>query len=216
MYTKDVEDNSWFKKDIALPAISVANMMLIILISMIFVIGVTVWLADDPNWARWHISYLGEGDKFSAHFFNVSMWFLALLIFTLAILFGKDLENSKQSKSTLAKIQPKIVTTGLIIMSLCVYLIGLFPRSYGIFPHDIFGHIIYFVFLGLCAGSPWILPGMPRWFYTLSYGFHAAILCLFIAYWTGLSKSLYLAEVATFIFFFLWMTVLVREGRSNG
>lgn len=175
----------------------------------------TIVLTDDPNWAKWHISYLGEADSFSAHFFNVSLWVAGWAVVGLALAVGRDLAQAKARTKRFANSKPRLVAATLAAMGLCVYLVGLFPRSFGIFPHDIFGHGIYFLFLFLCLISPWILPGMKAWFYGLSYGFHVVMVGLFVLYWTGMSESLYEAEIATFVFFLGWLGLVIRETRKD-
>lgn len=204
----------WLRRDTGLQNISTETILIIIVMFLVGTLGLTIILANDPDWARWHISYLGEGNKSSAHFFNISMWVAALLVLWLSISFRRDLDLLKSSNKTrFAGMKPEVVQLGLVVMAICVYLVGLFPRSFGILPHDIFGHVIYFAFLGLCIASPWILPGLSRWFYVVSYAFHGAMMLLFISYWTGVNDSLYIAEVATFAFFLGWLSMLVRESR---
>lgn len=200
-------------KKISLPRIATEHRLTIVSLFLAFVVFATVIFANDPDWARWHISYLGEGNSPSAHFFNISMWVAGLLVFWLSLSFREDLEKLKSSSKKFKNVKPKIVQAGLVLMAVCVYLVGLFPRSFGILPHDIFGHVIYFTFLLLCLASPWILPGLSKWFYWVSYAFHGAMMVLFFMYWTGISDSLYVAEVATFVFFLGWLMLLVRESR---
>lgn len=168
-------------------------------------VGVVIVLANDPNWARWHVSYLGEGDGLSAHIFNALMMIGGVLMAAFSVLLYRQL---KQLSSRYAS---KFILANFLTISLCIYLIGLFPRSVGVLPHDIFGHAIYFLFLLLCLSTPWTLPGMKRWFYVVSYLFHVAMLVLFVLYWTGVSESLYVAEVVTFVFFIGWTVLLTRE-----
>ena len=189
----------------------VLAILFLIIIWFVATVSVSAFLSSDPNWARWHISYLGEGDKLSAHIFNYSMMAGSLLLVALSWCFYKYLLEAKTQNHRYFKFKPEYILIGMLAISLCVYLIGLFPRSFGIMPHDIFGHAIYFIFLILCISSPWILPGLDKKFYLLSYGFHIAMVGLFIAYWTGLSESLYLAEVATAVFFVAWMVFLLKN-----
>lgn len=202
-------------RQVKLPIVSTAHRLLITSLFLVGSVVIAIVLSDDPNWAKWHISYLGEAHTFSADFFNVSMWLSGLVIIWLSMSFRRDLEELQSRGGGFSGVRPLLVQSGLIIMAVCVYLIGLFPRSYGVLPHDIFGHTIYFVFLALCLASPWILPGFKRWFYVTSYAFHAAMLVLFVMYWTDISDSLYLAEVATFVFFLGWLGLLIYESRRK-
>lgn len=194
---------SWLKQKIELPKITVGLSLAIVVIYLALIVGITILLSNDPNWWRWHISYLGEAQAFSANFFNYGMmiggFLLAGFSFTLF--------------NFLKKFNARclLILAGFLLISICIYLIGLFPRSYGILPHDIFGHAIYFIFLLLCLTTPYTLPGLKPWFYVVSYLFHLAMVILFIMYWTGISDSLYLAEVATFVFFIGWTIILIRQ-----
>lgn len=192
-----------------LPEISVRGALGGIVIYFALAVGVSVLLANDPNWARWHISYLGEGDAFSAHFFNTCMMIGGALLAGFSGMFYAHLRRRYPAAKS------RFVLVNFLAISVCIYLIGLFPRSFGILPHDIFGHAIYFLFLLLCVSAPWSLPGMKRWFYVVSYLFHAAMIGLFVLYWTGVSESLYLAEVATFVFFIGWTIMLLGQGRDS-
>lgn len=206
--------SDWLKRDVPAPKVSTWVILSVTSVFLVLVIVLTVWFSNDPNWARWHISYLGEGNSFSAHFFNISMWVAALFIFWLSLSFRRDLDRLQaEGGARFRGVKPQIVQLGLIIMAVCVYLVGLFPRSFGVMPHDIFGHVIYFAFLALCLASPWILPGMSRWFYVSSYAFHGAMMIIFIAYWVDINDSLYTAEVANFVFFLGWLMLLLRESR---
>jgi len=203
------------QRQVNLPTVSTALRLLITSLFLVSSVIIAVILSDDPNWSRWHISYLGEAYTFSADFFNVSMWISGLVVFWLGISFRQDLDRLRSRGGRFSGVKPLLVQSGITIMAICVYLIGLFPRSYGVLPHDIFGHTIYFIFLALCLASPWILPGFKKWFYIVSYAFHAAMLVLFIMYWTDISESLYLAEVATFVFFLGWLGLLIYESRQR-
>lgn len=197
------QDRSWLR-------ISSGHLLALLLVQSILAVVITVILAKDPNWARWHISYLGEGSQFSAHFFNMSMWLTGLIAAGFAVAIYHELSAIRSNNPHFSKVKPKAIAAGLIAIALCIYLIGLFPRSYGILPHDIFGHLIYFIFLAMSVASPWLLPGMPRWFYVSSLLFHGVIFGLFIMYWSGISESLYLAEVATFGLFVTWIQLIRR------
>ncbi|OYX43288.1 hypothetical protein B7Y94_01910 [Candidatus Saccharibacteria bacterium 32-49-12] len=207
---------TWLQRPISTLNISARFILGVVVVQLLVSVGLSAILSNDPNWSRWHISYLGEGDIFSAHFFNVSMWVAGALVGWFGWAFYQELKKAKASSSELALMRPGVILAGISAIAVCIYLVGLFPRSFGVLPHDIFGHAIYFIFLALCVSAPWILPGMSRWFYAASYLIHAAIIGLFILYWSGLSESLYLAEVATFAFFILWVAIIIRQAEVNG
>lgn len=188
-----------------MPNISIQTMLFLVVIYLAVAVGLSILLSNDPNWARWHISYLGEGNAFSAHFFNACMMVGGLVMAGFSIALYCYLKSSNY------QVKATFILINFLIISICIYLIGLFPRSYGIYPHDIFGHAIYFLFLLLCLSAPWSLPGQKSWFYIVSYLFHLAMVGLFILYWTGVSESLYLAEVATFVFFIGWTIILTSQ-----
>lgn len=208
---------TWLQRPILRLNISARSILVVIIVQLLISIGLSIMLSKDPNWARWHISYLGEGDKLSAHFFNVSMWMAGALVGWFGWIFYREIRALRDSSKRFASLKPGVILVGISAIAACIYLVGLFPRSFGVLPHDIFGHAIYFIFLGLCVSSPWIVPGMRRWFYVASYLFHGAMLVFFVMYWTGISESLYIAEVATFVFFVAWASILliqVSKGRS--
>ena len=202
---------SWLGRRVVLPTISVRTGLLVVVIFFALAVGTSIILSDDPNWARWHISYLGEGIAMSAHVFNWSMMIGGVLLAWFGVLLYSHLAQHGGQDEKGRRIRARFIFVHFMIIALCVYLVGLFPRSFGIYPHDIFGHLIYFSFLSLCMSAPWALPGMKKWFYILSYAFHVIMLLLFLLYWTGVSESLYLAEVATFVFFVGWTTVLMSQ-----
>ena len=204
-----MQEISWLRRRVALPNISAQVALIFVVVYFLLAVGVSIILSHDPNWGRWHISYLGEGNSFSANFFNAAMMIGGFFMAGFSLLFHKYLVS-------IGARYPKLITVCFLLISLCIYLIGLFPRSFGILPHDIFGHVIYFAFLLLCLTTPWSLPGQKRWFYVVSYLFHVAMLILFILYWTGVSESLYAAEAATFIFFIGWTVILLGRKHYNG
>ena len=116
-------------------------------------VGVVIVLANDPNWARWHVSYLGEGDGLSAHIFN------ALMMIGGVLMAGFSMLLYRQLKQLSSRCASRFILVNFLTISLCIYLIGLFPRSVGVLPHDIFGHAIYFLFLLLCLSAPWTAAG---------------------------------------------------------
>ena len=200
---------TWLQRPISTPDISTRLLLVIAVLQLVFCVGLTIILSNDPNWARWHISYLGEGGAFSATFFNVSMWVGGALVGWFGWSLYRQLRQRKAQSRRSMNHKPRVILAGLVAIAICIYMVGLFPRDFGVLPHDIFGHAIYFIFLALCVSAPWTLPGMPRWFYVVSYLFHAAMLILFVLYWTGVSESLYVAEVATFVFFISWASMLL-------
>lgn len=199
-----MQDSSWLGQRLRLSQTSVRKVLVAVVIYFILAVGISVFLSNDPDWWRWHISYLGEGSSFSTHFFNASMMVGGFLFAWFSFLFYYHLVS-------IGARAPRLITVCFLIISACIYLIGMFPRSVGIFPHDIFGHAIYFVFLFLCLTAPWTLPTQRRWFFVASYLFHVAMLALFMMYWTGVSTSLYLAEVANFVFFIGWTVLLFSQ-----
>lgn len=201
-----MKNNRWLDKQFKLPSISARKGLFLVVVYFMLAVGVSIFLSNDPDWGRWHISYLGEGGSISAHFFNVSMMIGGFLFAWFSFLFHDHLIS-------IGARVPKLITASFLLISACIYLIGLFPRSVGIFPHDIFGHTIYFTFLFLCLATPWTLPGQKWWFYVVSYLFHVAMLALFVMYWTGASASLYLAEAANFVFFVGWTVLLLSQER---
>lgn len=205
---------TWLRRPISAPNFSAQTVLIVAVLQLLLCVGLTIILSNDPNWARWHISYLGEGNSSSAHFFNISMWVGGGLVGWFGWKFYQGLRQLKKSQR-FKDIKPKVVLAGILTIALCIYLVGMFPRSFGVLPHDIFGHAIYFVFLALCVSSPWILPGMSKWFYVTSYLFHAVMVGLFVMYWTGVSDSLYVAEVATFVFFVGWSGLLLAQLKAG-
>lgn len=201
----------FLKKDLSLKAVTTPRLMVAIALFLLVSIGTTVYLSGDPNWARWHISYLGEGATSASNLFNYSMWATGILVLALSFSFRGDLERAKLSNSKLANIKPSYIQAGIATMSACVYFVGLFPRSFGVLPHDIFGHVIYFSFLFMFLASPWILPGMSKAFYAVSYVFHFLMLVIFVLYWLGVTDTVYVAEVSTFVFFYVWLSLLYRQ-----
>ena len=183
---------------------------LLVLVSVYFVlaVGLSIVLSGDPDWARWHLSYLGEGGSVSARIFNGSMILGGGLMAWFSLLFHGHLIS-------IGSRAPKLITTGFLVISACISLVGFFPRSFGVYPHDIFGHTIYFVFLLLCLSSFWTLPEQKRWFHVVSYLFHMVMLTLFVMYWTGISPSLYLAELANFVFFIGWTFLILSQEKLD-
>lgn len=204
IYYSSMQNNLWLNKQLKLPSISVRKGLILVVVYFLLAVGVSIFLSNDPDWGRWHISYLGEGSSTSAHFFNASMMVGGFLFAWFSLLFHGHLVS-------IGARAPKLITASFLLISACIYLIGLFPRSVGILPHDIFGHTIYFAFLVLCLATPWALPGQKRWFYIVSYLFYIAMLALFVMYWTGVSASLYLAEAANFVFFVGWTALLLSQ-----
>ncbi len=207
-YTRCMQKHPWLRRRIVLSKPSAQRALLLVVIYFTLAVSLVAMVAQDSNWARWHISYLGEGDRFSAHLFNALMMTGGALMACFSALLYRQLRRLSPRYAS------RFILAGFLAISLCVYLIGLFPRSVGVLPHDIFGHAIYFLFLLLCLSAPWTLRGMKRWFYIGSCLLHVAILVLFVLYWTGVSESLYVAEVATFVLFIGWTSLLLgRKGR---
>lgn len=197
---------------VSLPKVNIRTALLAIIIYIVAVVGVAILIADDPNWNRWHISYLGENPGFVADFFNYGLMIGGALMvwfsFQLNRYLMKENSNRKDDKS----IHSTGVSIAVMIIAISVYCVGMFPLSYGKMPHDIFGYSIYFTCLFLTVASPWLLPGMRKMFYIIPYLFHALTLTIFILFWMGASESMYLAEVTTFISLAWWLD-MVTSGR---
>ena len=202
---------SWLRKQVTLPNISIQTVLMIVVLYFMIAVGLSIFLSNDPNWSRWHISYLGESNKFSSHFFNFSLMVGGLLMGWMSWRLYNFLLKQNEIRKRTQSVRVKSVIFCYALIAISIYFVGLFPLSYGRIPHDIFGHMIYFTCLLLCIGAPWLAPGMKRYFYIVPYVLHTLTLGIFIMFWTGLSRNMYLAEVMTFIAFAWWTHVLINR-----
>ncbi len=206
-----MHENSILNKQIALPKIDIKQALTVVVLYFISAVGLSILISNDPNWSRWHISYLGEGQKFSSHFFNASLMIGGVIMGWFTWLLNGFLRKT----AILSKFRINTIIFLLLVISISVYMVGMFPLSYGNIPHDIFGHAIYFATLFLCLASPWLVPGMKRHFYIIPILMHILTLTIFIMFWTGISSNMYLAEVTTFIALVWWIYMLINPSSRS-
>ena len=199
---------AWLYRPVSFPSVTIRFALTAIILYMITAVGVAIVLANDPNWNRWHISYLGENSGLAADFFNYSVMIGGALMVWFSFQLNRYLVKEKSARHNQKPIHTTGVSIAVLIIAISVYCVGMFPLSYGRMPHDIFGYSIYFTCLFLTVASPWLLPGMRKKFYIIPYLFHALTLTIFILFWIGRSQSMYLAEVTTFISLAWWLDMM--------
>lgn len=187
---------------------------MIIVLYSVGVFATAIYVTDDPNWSRWHISYLGEHPGLGADIFNYGAMTGGALMVWFSFQLNRYLVKDNSRRNPKKPIHTTGVSVAVLIIAICVYCVGMFPLSYGRMPHDIFGYSIYFMCLFLTVASPWLLPGMRKLFYLTPYLFHTLTLVIFILFWLGKSQSMYLAEVTTFISLVWWLD-MVTSGRMH-
>lgn len=196
------------QRSIPLPKVHIRSALLMIIIYVVATVGLAILVANDPNWSRWHISYLGQNPGIAADIFNYGLMIGGVLTVWFSFQLNRFLVAENAKRKAGKKIHSTGVSVAVLIIAICLYCVGMFPLSYGEMPHDIFGYSIYFTCLFLTVTSPWLLPDMKKRFYIVPYLFHALTLFIFILFWMKISKSMYLAEVTTFISLVWWLEKL--------
>jgi hypothetical membrane protein len=207
-----MKQRSYWRKRIALPHISTRSALMLIVLYVLGVFATAIYVTNDPNWSRWHISYLGEHPGLGADIFNYGVMFGGVIMVWFSFRMHAYLMGENQRRVDVPRIRATGVSLILLLIAIGVYGVGMFPLQYGNLPHDIFGYSIYVLCLVLCIASPWLLPGMRRRFYLIPYVFHLLIFAIFVLFWANISESMYLAEVTTFLSLIWWLD-MVTSGR---
>ncbi len=110
---------------------------------VLYVLGVfatAIYVTNDPNWSRWHISYLGEHPGLGADIFNYGVMFGGVIMVWFSFRMHAYLMGENQRRVDVPRIRATGVSLILLLIAIGVYGVGMFPLQYGNLPHDIFGY----------------------------------------------------------------------------
>lgn len=195
----------WAKLRSKLNRVSTFSVLLGLLAFMALGIAVTLFASDDPKWAQWHFSYLGEGGSVSARIFNLTLMASSGFLFVAAYTIRQELYVIKNSDEKFRNIWPNFFCANLIFMGLSLILVALTPRDLYPSIHDIFGHDVYYSVVVMSLVSPLFLPGYSPWFYVYSYAQHAVYLLFEYLYRIEVLTNLYPMQITIFLVSCLWI-----------
>ena len=113
-----MQENSWLHRRVVLPAISVRAALICVVAYLAVAVGVSILLTDDPNWGRWHISYLGEGATLSAHVFNGAMMMGGVLMAGFSVYLYRHLTQYNDGRKNTQPIKAAFILVNFLIISL--------------------------------------------------------------------------------------------------
>ncbi len=203
-----------------LSAINVAQTMVGFLL-----IGVcaSMILNEDPEWWRKNFSYLGSIDGNTFFIFSFTLIISGLLLLAITDYVVDDLRRLG-SKNNLLSQHLQWLQVCFIGISLCMILLGLFPNVVGEiwgFLHNAAAKLLVVLFLALIFGIAWILPGLNRTFYVVSYlfglviGFMYFVLFGLLGYFNVTSFELFSFFVCIGWLYLLLQTISAKSQESR-
>lgn len=184
--------------------------MLINVLSIIIVGGSFFAIVSNENrgWWRHNISFLGTKNAASSWQFNITLIFSGILMIVLIdYLFVKLRQRYPENK-----VKNAIFEVMLILMSLSLAGVGVFPNDEGI--KDMHHHtatllIIMIILLIVCVR--WLLPEKNHGFLMMSYfmGFWIAVFAVLFQIVHYFSLTAF--ELSAFVLAFGWLILLFKE-----
>jgi hypothetical membrane protein len=162
--------------------------------------------ASDPQWWMDNLSALGMTNDLSSRTFNLTLIVAGFIVTTLARYATRDIPSPREH--------------GTRNVRRCLIIVGIFLGLVGVFPVDDFFAIHTGVASGMVVAygvlvfriHHWI-PGIPRAFVALGYGFIAVILALAALFIAGV-YTLTAVELVAGILVFAWIILFIRNAAA--
>ncbi|WP_439564461.1 DUF998 domain-containing protein [Microcella sp.] len=166
--------------------------------------------ASDPAWWEYHFSQLGTfGDRSSA-LFNLTLIIAGFLVTTFALYLQRDLQLLVDRGVLVKPSAPRTVSIIFVIMGVMLSCVGIFPLTVSILLHNLSASGMAVTFLVLLFASPWLLKGLPRRFFLVSFGFAAALIIGAVLFYPVQYYNLTAFELVAFAIIFAWIAVFIR------
>jgi hypothetical membrane protein len=166
--------------------------------------------ASDPAWWEYHFSQLGTfGDRSSA-LFNLTLIIAGFLVTTFALYLQRDLQLLVDRGVLARASAPRTVSIVFVIMGVMLSCVGIFPLTVSILLHNLSASGMAVTFLVLLFASPWLLKGLPRRFFLVSFGFAAALIVGSVLFYPVQYWNLTAFELVAFAIIFAWIAVFIR------
>lgn len=161
---------------------------------------------SDPAWWELHFSQLGTFGDLSSLLFNGTLIAGGLLVTTFTLYVGRDLRRVGGSD---ARPAIRVVTGALVVMGIMLACVGIFPVDVNLLLHNLSASGMALMYLLLLAGGPRLLRGMPRTYFSASWGFLAALVASIVLFAVGYF-GLTAFEIIVFALIFGWLAVFIR------
>lgn len=166
---------------------------------------------ENPYWWQLHFSSLGADNTRSSTAFNLTLIIAGLVAVALSDFIASDFRHLKKADDRYQKDRANIIRVAIAVMGVCLAFVGIFV--YNVHPALHVGSAVgmAFIFMGMAAFSPLLMPSFSRAFIGMTYGFLAALVVSIWLY-VGIGYfTLTAFELMAFGVIFTWLVVFIRQ-----
>lgn len=192
--------------------LTVAKMLELTFIVIAIGVYLTAATIDDPLWWQVSFSYLGTMKSSANTIFNVTLAFTGLLVLVWLPLFMSDLRILVQHELS-SERSVQLIRIALVVLGVGVALVGIFKSGYTPFSslvHNWAAYSLAAVFALLMFGARWLVPGLPREFFTLSWILMSLLLATLLLAAIGYFNTVGL-EMICFALGLMWLSSFVSS-----
>ena len=190
-----------------LGAASITPMSLSLALAIFLVVGAFASMLEssDPDWWRDNLSALGMASNQAAPAFNFTLIISGIIITTIARYATAGLPVA----TALQRRRRTQVRTGLVLVGVLLACVGIFPVDRFFLVHNTVATGMAVIYAVVVCALPWLLPTLPRVFFTVGYVFVAVIALLGVFFATGY-YNLTAVELIAGILIFTWIILFLR------
>lgn len=190
-----------------LSGVALSPTVLSIVLAIFLVVGAfaSMLQATNPHWWRLNLSALGLTTNQSSWIFNSTLIIAGVITTTIARYATAHLPAVGAGE----RRGRWIVRHGLVLLGILLAGVGATPFDLVAVLHVVVSASMVLVFTAIIVALPWLLPTLPRVFYTLGYIFVAIIVLLGVYYATEY-YNLTAVELVAAILVFTWIIIFLR------
>lgn len=167
--------------------------------------------ADNPYWWQLHFSSLGADGTKSSMAFNITLIVAGLVAVALSDFIASDFRKLKEIGTTHQNDRANIIRVAIALMGIFLACVGIFVYDVYPFMHVSTAAGMAFIFMGIAACSPLLMPSFSRAFFSMTYGFLAALVVSIWLYMGVGYFTLTAFELLAFGIIFTWLVVFIRQ-----
>lgn len=165
-------------------------------------------LSKDTSWLGWHFSRLGEGGSFSAAIFNITLLIAGLIMAAISFLVRARLKYIPKHPAR-KRHSANIYFTLLLIISICLIALSVFPFDQHPILHNIAGYSMLLTALALAFSSYFYIPIFSEKYRSLVTAMLALTIVMYTFYFLVHGVSLLIIEILSFIIIFIWFKLFI-------
>ena len=198
---------------IYLAAVQITTVQVSTVLAIFLAAGVITSMitAENPYWWQLHFSSLGADGTRSSMTFNMTLIIAGLVAVAMSDFIASDFRQLKAVNPEHQRDRANILRAAIALMGVFLACVGIF--IYNVYPAMHVGSAagMAFIFMGIAAFAPLLMPSFSRAFFGMTYGFLAALLVALWLYMGAGYFTLTAFELLAFGIIFTWLVVFIRQ-----